>query len=112
MPASPALREIAPVSGNDDVQDSETAHRFGMVSRQRKRHRPAPVMADQKKSFDLQMLTDQLPNVVRDGLFVVAPRGTRRIAEAAQIGCNDRVALGEARNDVPPFIGSLRDAVQ
>jgi hypothetical protein len=51
-------------------------------------------------------------NVLRHRLLVIAARRFGRLPEAAQVGSNDRMSLGEFGNDRPPHMACLRKPVQ
>ena len=111
MPATAALREVAAVAGDRDIEDRELLHRLGMRAREGKRSWSAPVVSDEKE-FLYAEVVHQPPHIVRDGLLVVVAGGTRRVAEAAQVRCNHAVLGREVWNDVAPLVRCLRDAVQ
>jgi len=71
----------------------------------------APVVADQKHPRKLKRI-EQGQHVARQALILVAVGGRLRPPESPQIGADDAVALGEARNDVTPDIPVLWPAMK
>src|SRR5262245_18230312 len=76
MPAAASFREITPSTGNDDVENDQAAYRVGMGGRQRESRRAAPIVSDQKERAMTEPLGNQRPNIMGDGLFVVAAERT------------------------------------
>ena len=113
MPALAALADIgAAVAGDGHVQDDQFADGFGVRGGDGIGGGTAPVMPDQMKRVDAEMLVYQPPDVVADGLLVVAVGGAGAVAEAAQIRRDHVVVLGQLRDDMAPFVPGLRPAMQ
>ena len=111
VPAPAALREVSG-AGDHDVDDRHRQHRLWMPRAEREGDRPAPVMAHAVPSLETEMFREEPEDVVRHGALVVAFERPRRIAESAQIGGDDRMALREPRHHVAPLVPGLRPAVK
>jgi hypothetical protein len=75
-------------------------------------NRPAPIVTDEEEGPVPQLLGEEPPDVVGDGLFVVSVEGTRTVAEASQIRGDHGVMLGKGRDHVSLFPPGLGPAVQ
>jgi hypothetical protein len=60
---------------------------------------------------DAEMIK-QADDIAGNGAGIVAGRGPRRFAEAAEIGRDDAIAPGEIRDDATPRVPALRPAVE
>src|SRR5229473_6728560 len=111
--AAPArnLRKLLPrLTRNRDIEDREFAHLSRMRAGVRIGHRSAPIVADEEDFLETE-LAHQLIDIIGDRPFVVAGNRSRRITEAAHVGRDYRVALGERGHDAAPFEPRLRPSV-
>src|SRR5690242_13052834 len=99
MPPPPALREIATVAGDDNIENGKAPDRLRLLCGQRIGGRPAPVVANEKEPVVPELAVDETPDVARHRLLVVSRQRTRAVAEATQVRCNHRVALSQRRHD-------------
>ena len=112
VPAPPALGEVAAVAGDHNIEDGEPRDGLGMGRSQGVGGRAAPIVADDKEALVSELAVDELPDVVGNRLLVVAGLRPGRVAEAAQIGRDDRIAFRQRRDNVAPFVPGLRPSMQ
>jgi hypothetical protein len=93
------------------VERDEAVDSIGLAQAEPESRLQAPVVADQKNPRKLKRI-EQGEYVACQTLIVVAVGGRLRPPESPQIGADDAVALGEARNDVTPHIPVLWPAMK
>ena len=79
-------------------------------ARERESARAAPVVPDEMKRLQLQLLA-HLTQIGADALFVVA-LGRRALAQSGQVGRDHPIVVGEERNHLAPFVPGLGPAMQ
>src|SRR5205823_73516 len=110
VPAATALRDVRPDARNRHVQNGQRSHRLRRSAREHEGARPAPVVADEMESVELEALA-HFREIAADALLVVA-RGSRAVAESWQVGGDYAIAIGEERNQLAPLMPRLRPTVQ
>ncbi len=93
------------------VERDEAVDSVGLAQAKPESRLQAPVVADQKHPRKLKRI-EQGQHVARQALILVSVGGHLRPPESPQIGADDAVVLGEARNDVAPDIPMLWPAVK
>src|SRR5439155_26572282 len=94
------------------VEHRQMRHGVGVIGGKPECNRCARIMTDDGEPRMLEMVVHQLPYVVGDGLLVVASARTRRIAESAEIGRDQREAVGQQAHHVAPFVPGLWPPMQ
>ena len=83
-----------------------------MLRRESEGRRPTPVVAYDEEVVPAENVMRQPPDVLGEGLLIVADHGAGRIAQAAQVWSDYEIVLGESGDDVTPHVPGLRPAVQ
>jgi len=100
------------IARDGNIEHREMRHFRWMICRNAKRNGRAPIMTDDREAWMLEMLMHEQPNIIGHGFLVIAGRGPRRIAEAAQVGRDQRELVREQRHQTPPFVPGLRPSMQ
>ncbi len=112
VPPLPALGEIATATRDRHIDNDETFHCLRMSCCDCMGRRPAPIMPHNKmEGIVPQFFVNHAPDIMANGLFVVAGQRARTIAETTHIRRDDTIFLGQGRNLMSPFPPGLRIAV-
>jgi hypothetical protein len=95
----------------DIVERDEALDSVGRAQTEPEPRLQAPVVSNQKHPRQLEGI-EQGQQVARQALIAVVAGGRLGPPESAQIGADDAVARGEARNDVTPRIPVFRPAME
>ena len=93
------------------VERDEALNSVGRAQTEPEPSLQAPVVANQKHPRQLESI-EQGQDIRRQALIAVVAGGRLGPPESPQIGADDAVALGEARNDVTPRIPVFRPAME
>jgi hypothetical protein len=97
--------------GSDIVEREEALDSVGRAQAEPEPRLQAPVVADQEHPRQLEGI-EQGQHIASQALVAVVAGGRLGPPEFPQIGADDAVALGEARNDVAPRIPVFRPAME
>src|SRR5258707_4437228 len=96
------------IAGDGNIEHSEMRHFSGMICGEAECDWRTPIVTNDGEARVLEVIVHKYPDVVGDGLLVVAGGWARRIAESTHIDCDERELVGEQRHQAAPFVPRLR----
>ena len=97
-----------PIPRHGNIENRQPPDGVTVLRRDREGCRPTPVVAYDEKLVSAKDLMSQAPDVLPEGLLVIATHGAGRIAQATQIRGDHEIVLSESGDDVTPHVPRLR----